>query len=276
MYRPLPIPLNDSSWLADFDFTPMSGTYAPAGWIFALTAGRLNPYTYDEDATLPTDQDGIWISYSAPLGSNTPSNWAFTVQVKNDANIGSSVTTTTIASSSSMGTTYYFRMERISATQGQASIYSNAARTQGYLIATASFSIPADVKSLTYLQHSTTIIGSSSRIINASLDNTVITNKAQTTGVYEVAGSARMDAEIFPNPGTGAFKLKCFIPGLSGNGAYITVYNMMGQVVKADIQQAIKGHNIFDLSLENEMPGVYLVKLEYGNSSSFLRVNVIH
>ncbi len=88
----------------------------------------------------------------------------------------------------------------------------------------------------------------SDTVINLELISSVINNK--------------FDSNIYPNPGTGLFYVS------NANGCIINVYNLNGSLVFSDTIY----NNLTQLNLSAFNKGVYIIKIESGKSSRFVKI----
>jgi hypothetical protein len=77
---------------------------------------------------------------------------------------------------------------------------------------------------------------------------------------------------VYPNPthsnATVALNLK------EEAAVTVYVYNMVGQLIKSASVAGVSGENKIDLSLESMTPGMYMVKVKAGNSTSIKKIIV--
>lgn len=160
--KSLGVTLSDTLWYAEFDFVFSSGTTIgdnPLFIAFLLSAG-----TSDQAGT---SQDGLgFMGYKSGGTSQV-------FMYKKDGASQTSSPGVTIT----LGTTYYIRLERTTATNLKMSVFTDISRTTHQTGSPINFGISSGTTGLTHIQHATySAAGSSS--ITASVDNTKIYNDA--------------------------------------------------------------------------------------------------
>ena len=160
--KSLGVTLSDTLWYAEFDFIFTSGTTIgddPLFLPFLLSAG-----TSDQGGT---SQDGLGF-YGYKTGATSS---VFMYKKDGASQTSSSGVTITL------GTTYYIRLERTTATNLKMSVFTDISRTTHQTGSPINFGISSGTTGLTHIQHATySAAGSSS--ITASVDNTKIYDNA--------------------------------------------------------------------------------------------------
>lgn len=167
-----------NSWIADFDFfLNANGTYAPAEILAAFTTGAigqaLDPYNVvsipcNGGTFLPSDQDAIIASITS-LPNST--NWGFVAGSKDGTSAWSMSTLIPCPQTSG---NYYVRLQRLDATHGVISVFTNAARTIQLSGSPQCFDITGNVTNINTLQHGNIPQGSVVRKLNGSIDKMCI------------------------------------------------------------------------------------------------------
>ncbi len=152
-----------------------------------------------------------------------------------------------------LGSFYYIRMERKSATEVELSIFSDAARTLHLPNSPVSLNIPGSITGLQYIQHGGSARGAVERNFNGWVDNTCISSK-----LFSNTQLAELDQEvsISPNP-TNDIVL---IEGLDNADVTISIYDGIGALV----QQHSTNQQQLDLSSFSN--GMYhiVINTEFG------------
>lgn len=190
MYKTLPAPVSNESFLAEFKFTPtaVAGSMGPGHAIFSLTAGIDDPSYVNKgtggsvSSVDKTNQDGIFVLYTSPAGGGA-STYKLYFLSKDGNTFSEDAAAGYIDYTLALNTTYFVRLERLSLTNCQVSVYSDAAYTT--LLASSCFSISAEVKNLNTLQHGGWLGAGEERALNATVDDVKVQNvcrSAEITG----------------------------------------------------------------------------------------------
>lgn len=91
-----------------------------------------------------------------------------------------------------------------------------------------------------------------------------------TLGIWEVAKNNSLSLSANPNPFTNNTNIE-FIAPKSGE-IKITVYNLLGTIVKVETIKANAGENLYQLKGVNLVQGAYLVELNDGKSKTTQRL----
>ena len=91
-----------------------------------------------------------------------------------------------------------------------------------------------------------------------------------TVGIWEVAKSNNLALSASPNPFTTNANIDFTAP--KSGDVKITVYNLLGKMMKTENVRATAGENSYQLKGANLMPGAYLVELNDGKSKTTQRL----
>ncbi len=127
----------------------------------------------------------------------------------------------------------------------------------------ASTLFPATLQ-VDYVRVSTKNTSPSGRVVSNAVNVTTLPPSSCTTSLIQNQLST---LKLFPNPGTGKFALDA--ENIPGN-MDIKVLNMMGQMI---FETSNKKHeSLISIDLENQPAGVYLVKIQMGNSAKDMKL----
>lgn len=93
------------------------------------------------------------------------------------------------------------------------------------------------------------------------------------TSVADVAASIS-NVELFPNPNTGLFTLKCEMSGIDVSELSISVVNAVGQVMHQETATLTNGSLNKALKINELVPGVYMLQLNAEGTSKTIRFSV--
>ncbi len=244
IYKNLGVTLSDHYWKAECTFSILS--FNPQGngsdaTVMALTAGNLNFMT---DNGVESNQDGIAATFGSanPAGNNF-NNWYFTIQGKKGNVRTSGVSLFALSSI----TQYYIKLERTSAGTTQLSVFSDATFTTHIPGSPITFKIDSTITGLNTVQHGVNAGGTSSRLINATIDNDFI---CEDKNINE-CGMA-----IYPNPAANYLIIQ-------NKSNLITPYdlkivNTLGQVL---LSESLEITDTYHLDVSNFVSGIYFIKL---------------
>lgn len=204
IYRSIGFTLNSGdSWTADIEFKPVySGSACPAHTIMSLTAGTTNSWNSSIVGYPASNQDAVEVYYitSYCAGSTT---WQLVANAKDGTSWGTASGGINIDPNASPGTTYYIRLQRLSATVGVLNVYSNSSYTTHVSGSPQTFTISSGVTGLTHVQHGCIPQGSSNRKLTATLDNLKISNNSfcedytpQNTWTQTGSGSVAIGSNV--------------------------------------------------------------------------------
>jgi Secretion system C-terminal sorting domain len=192
-YKTIPT-LSNTNWTAEFQLTvstnPSGGltTNSPSIYAAAFTAGNQPIRTScaaisggypGTCGTYPsTIMDGIWVLMSSTPPTSCTSGLGVISLIAQSRNGNGAISSATPINIAGIGT-YFLRLERISSTTGQLSVYSNA--NHSTLIGSTCFSIDAGILDLNTLQHGVVEQGSADRVFNGSVSNMRIDNSNPCT-----------------------------------------------------------------------------------------------
>ncbi|HYG52507.1 MAG TPA: T9SS type A sorting domain-containing protein, partial [Flavobacteriales bacterium] len=91
-----------------------------------------------------------------------------------------------------------------------------------------------------------------------------------TVGIWEIERNTAIKISAQPNPFTWNARLDFITPD-AGNVA-VTLYNVLGDVVRTETIHAYKGENTYTLCGADLAPGTYLIELNDGKNKSTQRV----
>jgi hypothetical protein len=243
--HPLPCTLSDSAWIGDVDFIYTGrGTGGVGHELLSATSGTLN--TWNTGGTITTsNQNAIatWINCPINGAQSTDSIYA-------GAKFGTTWGTISNGIALSINITYYLRLERITPTTGQISLFTDAARTINAPGSPQLFSINSSVTGLNVVQQGCIPQGYLTRTLTGTLQNLNICNPS-TTGIQQVTGN-NAQVNIYPNPNNGSF----IIEPSSATKQSMQVYDVNGKLV---LSQTINGKTTIDASSLNE--GIYNISL---------------
>ncbi len=169
----------NDTWVADIDFTPVSvGNYGGphAGHaILSLTAGTQEPFSNCPDVQCsgypPSQQDGIVCMFGSP-GNPSDGNSYFMIFAIEGA--GASEYSSTPIKANALGAPYYVRLERLSSTLAQLSVFSDPAKTIHLPGSPVTLAIPASIEGLNTVQHGNIARGGWYRELTGEVDNLCI------------------------------------------------------------------------------------------------------
>ncbi len=221
VYRPLAGPLSNTYFRARFKFTLGAGPTTGCGAnLFSLTAGTLDPISYDNSQSYATtNQDAIvmYISTPTPQDANI-NNWGAYLGSK-DGNTFTAATTSISLTSSTL--TYYAEVERTSATTAVLRLYTDA----GYsvLYGQSAETISAAITGLTHMSIGVTTWGSYYRYNTLTVDDVDICDNSVA------AGCTVLDSDNYSNASswtaTGAGLVTVSGGACTWNGAQCSVYD---------------------------------------------------
>ncbi len=250
---------SNDSWVAQFEFTPTSvGTTMGQPWtghtLFALTAGTQEPFNNCTNLAcsgFPNgNQDGVIVMYGA---DNPPTG---NIWFKIKARDNSLEYTSSAINANTMGVTYYPSLERLSGTNVQLSVFSDAARTVHIAGSPVSLTIPITLTGLTTVQHGNVVRGNYQRELNGTIDSLCI-NLNPSIGIFSLE-SIKNPINLYPNPNNGQFSMAL---ENSDGDALIEVYDLMGK--KVFTERNTTGQLV--VNIEDQPKGIYFVKVTIGN-----------
>jgi len=159
--------LSDSMWKGDVDFIYTGrGTGGVGHGILAVTSGTLNTWNTGGTSYTASNQNAIAVYINSPYngGQATDSIYA-------GAKLGTTWGAISKGIHIAMGTQYYFRLERLSHTQGRVNVFTDAARTIHVAGSPQLFTIAAGVTGLNVAQSGNIPQGAPARSLTGTLDN---------------------------------------------------------------------------------------------------------
>lgn len=185
-WRPLNWAVADDCFKVEFTFTvgPNPEGSGSGGTLFALTAGSLDPLTYDlSQAYSPTVQDGLVLMLnSMDPADNDINDWWLEIREKNASNVYAQTGTEAILLDSAIST-YHVVFQRLSSTLVELSLYTDAAHMM--LHGTSTFGIHSTVTGLNTVQAGVTTAGWSTRQFNGTVDDISICHCENTIAIPE-------------------------------------------------------------------------------------------
>jgi gliding motility-associated-like protein len=171
VYKALNTPLTENCWTTEFEFIPIAGgVNQVAGHILlALTEGNdcpLNTCNSVNTNFTNSTESGILVNIGSPRNS-------LPLRLRVISKLG----TAELSSPNiniNYGQRYYLRVERLSETQGEFSVFSDNVFQQHVAGSPVSFTIQNNLGDLNYIQHSTAPQGHPDRQLTAELDNVCI------------------------------------------------------------------------------------------------------
>ena len=247
IYKELGCNLFDSYWKSECDFsinsTNPSG-YGCSAIVMALTSGDLN---FISDVYGETDQDGIAVTFgSGSQSDNNINNWYFCIQSKK-GNLRTVSTTKIYANTST--SCYFIRMERINSGTVELSIFSDSTLTTHLSGSPISFSINSSITGLNTVQHGVNEGGSTSRLINAKIDNDFICEKSYA----DIDEHYKFNLLVYPNPVIDKLTVECSI------NSTIEIFNIEGLIIKTS---EIKNSDKTTIDLTDFSIGIYLMRVK--------------
>jgi hypothetical protein len=256
IYRPLASTLSDTYFKAEFKFTiiPNSAGNGVGTNIFALSAGTLDPISYDNSQSYAlTNQDGFIVELNcASTSDNNINNWFIQLDYKDGATRTTGPNTIALSSST---LTYYVVFERTSTTSTTINVYSDAAHTMS--VGQAINPTVATVTGLNTLQHGVTTFGWNTRHFNGSVDDVTICDDFP-----DAIETNELNSEIhlYPNPSLNGH---VYLDLGNSNAEMVLIYNDLGQLVQQTAVHA--GSQNMELTLS---PGFYSVVIVAGEKRS--------
>jgi hypothetical protein len=191
VYSTLPTALSNTSWICDFEFSILSGTSGPAHSLLAFTesgspvvnAHATRPSVNGTITYSNTNAIEVWI-HSDPYDTD-PTEFILSAGAKVRTgtygyNVSSPIpwysTQGIYMPAGSLNTTLYVRLQRLNATTGILSVFTDAARTVLYGV--KCFMIPNGVNNLSIIQAGNNPEFAPVRTMNAYVDNVKICNTA--------------------------------------------------------------------------------------------------
>ncbi|MCO6501095.1 MAG: T9SS type A sorting domain-containing protein [Vicingus serpentipes] len=262
VYKSLGTTLDSSdTWVAEFEFKPITlGSYS-GGFtghnLLSITAGNQEPLWGCPDLSCTgyplSQQDGITLTYETP--SPTNGDQYFLIKARD---LSTKYTSTTIIANA-LNTTYYLRLERISPTNIQLSVFSDVNKTTHINGSPINFTIPNTIVGLNTVQHGNLVGYDYRRELTGSIDNLCINFNPPALGIFSstIEGSK---LNIYPNPTSNQLTI-------SGNYSFINkidIYDITGKSIKS-INQNTNTINVSDLPSR-----VYFVKI-FDNEESIVK-----
>lgn len=220
-------PALTNNWTCDFEFK-VTGGYSPAHSLVCFTEGGSAPFGahgFWTGATFNYMQTNCIEAYiMSPHGGPNPSSWTLCAGSK--TRTGAYGTTTTIAPTwtsctgitlpaGAYGVKYYARIQRLNATNGMISCYSDAGRT--VLLGSCCFTINASCTGLNSVQSGTHNEGSSTRWFSGRVDNIKVCDLAPVlSGPTSVCASAPGALFTLWNGNSSVTGGNCGFPGATG------------------------------------------------------------
>jgi hypothetical protein len=274
--------VDDLAFKAEIDFTHTSNGSLPANGVggaghtlLALNSGEL-PFFSNPSLSpglpgapcsdLPLSlfnsfQKGIAVTFESDLPED-PTDFAFKVYVNDGSGVFPAMAGVPIsvgpAPSGGTNTSYYIRLERLSATSGMFSVFSDAART--VLIGSSAFTLPASINGLNTVQIGGNEWQEEKRMLTGTLDNLCIQNTSQSTAFIEdkTVGSFT----IYPNPANETLNIETI--DLIEN---LAVFNLNGSCLLKSSPNTLKT----SIGLNDLQSGVYLIQIGTTNGYHFQR-----
>jgi hypothetical protein len=204
VYKSLAATLNaNDNWITDIDFTPVSvGDYGgpfSGHAIVSMTAGTLEPFNDCPDVPCsnypPSSQDAISCVYTGGY-PQSDGNLYFSIHAIEGS--GPSETVSPLITANALNTTYFVRLERVSATLTRLSVFSDAARSIHWPGSPVELAIPATIEGLNTVQHGNVARGSYYRALTGWVDNLCI--RANNLLAVDPESVRLSDLQLFPNP----------------------------------------------------------------------------
>lgn len=181
-YRSLGFTLNSTdAWTAEVEFTPLNAsnssnthTFTPAHTILSLASSTTNCWNTNTSGTI-SNVDDVEVYYNCALNSNS-STWSLYGRSKDGTTWNTASSGIVIDPVANPGTTYYLRLQRLSATQGMLSVFSDAGFTTHVAGSPVCFPISSGVTGLNTVQMGAIPQGGYVRYLEATLDNLSICN----------------------------------------------------------------------------------------------------
>lgn len=196
-----------NSWTTKFEFKATAiGTGGPGHILCAMTAGNLDPVC-DQATYAATNQDCIMAAWESNNNTNSPSSLMLYGRAKDGNGAFASSAGILLA----LNTQYYLRLDRIDATHGQISAYTDAAYSIPVSGSPQCFTISSGVTGLTYIQHGGITWGGSDRSLTATVDNVCLKLGGISPGTISYSGYVCTSGSITINS-TGSGGIANFTP----------------------------------------------------------------
>ena len=175
LHKPLGFTLDDNKWTMDFEWTSTDATSTgTTALIASLTSETSDPaYTASDTSQYVTNNNTISVLYNNCFGCGTSNTG---IEMITKRGVGQYVWHEYLHIPINFNEVNYIRCERISATSGMISVFSDAARTQHRAGSPRCFPIDAGITNLKYLQHGVWTPGDYRRATTGTVDNTTVTN----------------------------------------------------------------------------------------------------
>ncbi len=249
--------LPNDVWRMDFNFSYDNTTSAsPSAYIAALTSSALDP--------LDVSQNLMFVGFGQ-MNTNNGNTYPNTCIWG-----GASKANSAVMNTSSLGIpvilgwnyTNYITLERISATQGRISVFTNSARTIHAQNSPQCFTIDPLVTGLNTIQHANNLNSVGTHSLTAQISNLCIDDPSvfsgrianQSSGIEQTEKSPEM-VSIHPNPGSGVFTISTH----ENQEGKIEVYDVIGRKIQS--LKLNRDISIYKLDLSDNPKGVYIVNL---------------
>lgn len=187
-WRPLNWAVADDCFKAEFTLTvqPNPTGSGVGAYVLALTAGALDPVFYDGSQNFaPTDQDGLMVDIACDGTTDNDMDTWYLRMVESDGEYRHFQESPACVYLDATISTYYGVFERLSATEVELHVYTDAGHT--VLHGASNFVIHSSVVGLNTLQAGVSTGGWGTRQFNGTLDDITICHCENTIGITEVA-----------------------------------------------------------------------------------------
>jgi hypothetical protein len=258
VYHSINSTLSDNYWQATTEFSilnPNPYGYGTGVVVLALTAGTLDFESYDASQNYEeTYQDGISVVLiSDGSVDNDINNWFFMIEGKK-GDVRTFDYSSVIHADASISK-YYIKLERVSSDLTRLSIFTDPDFLNELPGSPVTYAIDPDISRLNTIQHGTITPGYYSRLINASIDNDVISQMAFNTGISNLFYSGNSEIQVFPNPCISVINIKQMDISIHANASY-TVYNTAGTEIASGPLDATRQIDVSKL-----VEGTFLIRI---------------
>lgn len=160
---------NANTWRLESVFSRQAGTSLPTHMIYVLSAGTGNPKT--------SNQDAVVVYYGTGAYSGTGD--CFAMSGKDGSGTLTPIIPTEICISTN--TDYYIRLDKLSNTDYTLNVFSDSLRTTHISGSPTSATLSSGITGLTTIQHSVDSAGGGSRVLDGTIDDTILYNLVITT-----------------------------------------------------------------------------------------------
>lgn len=268
VYQSLNTTVSNTYFKLDSEFEIMNfnaDDTGPNGLVVALTAGTLDPLSYDQSNNFAeTNQDAVMVILSSANSTGMdPEDWFFIFEAKDGVSRTYDINHKIYVNPNILK--YYLSLERLSATTLKFSVYTDAARTIHLSGSPYMETIASTTDNLSAIHHGSLTFGNDARTMDAIFDNDLLCDDIiENLGVNEIQSD---EVTIYPNPTATSFKVQT-----SNKFETFEIYSGTGGLYSSG--DFTSGQEISISELNN---GVYFLKLINNDGTQITeRITVKH